>query len=105
MCDVGLRTEDLNWDTQILSEKAHGFKTFLVVGTTTADEDSDLVRDKRAFVFLKGADDTLKCGSNIGEVSDTTADDENFPFRIRLATANEIDCKMKNTCERMLIEN
>ena len=31
---MSLRTKDLDWDTQTLSEKTHSLKTFLVVWTT-----------------------------------------------------------------------
>ncbi len=85
---MSLRTKDLDWDAQTLSEKTHRLKTFLVVWTTTADEDFDLVVDEGIFVFLKGTDDTLEGSSNIGEVGDTTSDDKDFSFRIRLATGN-----------------
>ena len=33
--------------------------------------------DERAFLFLKGTDDTPEGSSNIGEVGNTTSDNEN----------------------------
>lgn len=89
--DMGIGTEDADRDTQALAEQAHGLETFLVVGATTTDKDLDLVRDQLIFELLKGADDALEGGSNVGEVGDTSSNDEDLALGVRCTTGNEIN--------------
>ena len=89
--DVGVGAVDLDGDAERLAEKAHGLETLLVVGATTADEDPDLVVDEGALVLLEGADDTLEGGSDVGEVGDTTTDDEELAVGARSPASDEVD--------------
>ena len=91
--NVGVGTEDTDRDTKGLSEKAHGLETLLVVGSSTTDKDLDLVGDQLVPELLEGADDTLEGGSNIGEVSNTSTDDEELSLGVRSAAGDEINYK------------
>lgn len=89
--DVSLGTVHLNRHTQRLSKKAHGLQTLLVVGATTTNEDLDAVVDQLLLVLLEGTDDTLEGGSDVGEVGNTTTNDENLALGIDFASGDQVD--------------
>jgi hypothetical protein len=88
---VGVGAEDADGDAQALTKETHGLETFLVVGTTTADEDLDRVVDKLVLVCLECTDDALEGSGDVGEVGDTTNDDEDLAIGVRSATGDEVD--------------
>ena len=51
---------------------------YLVIRTTSADENLSFMFLKLELVFLERSDDALECGSDVGEVGDSAADDELF---------------------------
>jgi hypothetical protein len=92
--DVGnmsVGTEDTDGNTQRLAEKAHRLETLLVVGSSTTNEDPDLVGDQLVPELLEGADDTLEGGSDIGKVGNTSTDDEDLSLWVGGATSDKID--------------
>lgn len=89
--NVGVGTEDADGDTQALTKETHSLETLLVVGTTTADEDLDFVVDELVLVLLESTNDALEGSSDVGEVGDTTTDDEDLAVGARGATGNEVD--------------
>ena len=88
---MGVGTEDADGNAQALTEETHGLETFLVVGTATADEDLDGVVDELVLVFLERTDDALEGSSDVGEVGDTTTNDEDLAIRVRSTTGDEVD--------------
>lgn len=89
--NVGLRAVDLDLDAKGLSEEAEGLETLLVVRSTTTDEDLDLVVDERLLELLERLDDALEGGGDIGEVGDSTSNDEDLALGVDVATADEAD--------------
>jgi hypothetical protein len=90
---VSVWSEDLDLDTECLSEKTHSFKSFLVVGTTSSNEDADFVGLKSTLVLLESANDTFKGGSDVGEVGNTSSDDEDLSILSGSASGDEVDWK------------
>lgn len=63
--DVHLWAENVHGEIQLLGDGLDVLETFLVVGTSTADPDLDLVLVKERGDFTKGADDTLECAGDL----------------------------------------
>ena len=57
-------------------------QSFLVVGASTADPDGDLVLIELTGDFTNSLDDTLECRSHVGEVGNTSTDEENLTLRV-----------------------
>jgi hypothetical protein len=74
------------------TEQAHSLETLLPVGATTADVDLRLVSDELCLEHGEGTNDAFECGSNVGEVSDTTTNDENLAIGARGRASEEVDC-------------
>ena len=89
--DVGVGAEDTDRDTEGLAKEAHGLETLLVVGTATTNEDLDLMSNELVLVLLEGADDSLEGRSDVGEVGDTTTNDENLAIGTGSAAGEEVD--------------
>lgn len=68
-------------------------RTHLVVGTSTSNKDLDTRVDELLLVLFQSANDALECRSDIGEVGDTTTDDENLALRTRGTTGDQVDCE------------
>jgi hypothetical protein len=49
--------------------------------------------DQGGLVLLESADDALESCSDVGEVGDTTADDQDLALRVRFSTSDQIDCQ------------
>ena len=49
--------------------------------------------DQRGLVLLESTDDALESRCDVGEVGDTTADDQNLAIRVRLATSDQVNCE------------
>ena len=87
---MAVGTEDADGDAQAVTE-THGLEIFLVVGTTTADEDLDGVVGELVLVFVERTDDALEGSSNVGEVGDTTTNDEDLAVGVRSTTGDEVN--------------
>ena len=61
-----------------LDALAHGAEALLVVGTTPAHVDLDLVHPEALLEVPDGLDDTLERFRHVGEVGNTTANDEHL---------------------------
>lgn len=92
--DVSFRSVNLDLDTERLAQQSHGFETFLVVGTTSSNEDSDLVSDQSLSVLFESLDDTLEGSSNVGEVGNTTTDDEDLALRVRSTSSDQVNDRL-----------
>lgn len=90
--DMRVGAVHLDGDAEGLAEEAHRLEALLVVGASTADVDTDLVGDERRLVLFQCTDDAFEGGGNIGEVGDTTTDDEDLAIGVRLAARDEINC-------------
>ena len=89
--NVRLGTVNLDRDAQALTQETHGLETFLVVGSTTTDEDADGVSDELVLIFFEGADNTLERGGDVCEIGNTTADDEDFAVRAGSTAGDKVD--------------
>lgn len=89
--DRRLGAVDLHEDTQRFTAETHSLESLLVVRTSTSHPDLDIVSKETLLVLLEGSDDTLECGSNVGEVGSTTANDEDLTFRVRGASGHKVD--------------
>lgn len=94
--DVGVGTKDTDGNAQALSEETHGFETLLVVGSSTSDEDLDLVGNQLVLELLESTDDALEGGGDIGEVGNTSSNDEDLSFGVGGTTSDEVDYKESN---------
>jgi hypothetical protein len=65
-------------------------QSFLVVGTSTADPDGDLVLVELTCNFTDSLNDTLEGGSHVGEVGNTTTDEQNLTLRVLRSTEHEV---------------
>ena len=91
LSDMSFGTINLDRNTERLAQQTHSLETLLVVGTTTTDVDFDLVIDKRSLELRKGTDDTLESSGNVGEVGDTTANDQDLSIRVRFSSGNKVE--------------
>lgn len=65
----------------------------MVVGSTTTNEDANLVELETSLVLLESRDDTLESSGNVGEVGNTSSDEEEFAFGVGSTSSHEIDCE------------
>jgi hypothetical protein len=49
--------------------------------------------DQGGLVLLESADDALESRCDVGEVGDTTADDQDLAIRVRFATSDQVNCE------------
>lgn len=66
-------------------------ETLLVVGTSTADPDLDLVLVEDGGDLAKSANDTLESAGNVGEVGNTTADEEDLAIGVCGGTQHQVE--------------
>ena len=59
--------------------------------TSSSNEDLDLVVDQRLLDLSKSLDDTLEGGSDVGEVGDTSTDDEDLSVGVNVSSSDERD--------------
>lgn len=90
--DVRLWAVHLDRNTKTFAEQAHGLETFLVVRTTSANKDFDVVSNQATLELFQGTDDALEGRGDIGKVGDTTADDKDLAIRVGRAASNKINC-------------
>lgn len=89
--DRRLGAVDFHEDTKRFTAETHSLETLLIVRTSTSHPDLDVVSNETLLVLLKGSDDTLESGSNVGEVGSTTTDDEDLTFGVRSASGHKVD--------------
>ena len=95
-------------ESELLTYALDVLETFLVVGACTTDPDLDVVLVEDGSDLTQSADDTFECGGNlcnvsrhsskkeyscktyVGEVGNTTADEENLAFRVDRGPKHEI---------------
>src|SRR5262245_38975964 len=88
--DVHLRTVHMHVETKFLADGLDVLETLLVVGTRTTNPDLDVVLDERRRNFPQGADDTLEGRRNVGEVGNTTANEEDLALGMLGGTEHEV---------------
>lgn len=89
--DVHLGAVDVHIEAELLSDALDVLETLLVVGTSTTDPDLDVVLDEERGDFPKGADDTLEGGRDVGEVGNTTTDEEDLALLVLRSTEHEVE--------------
>ncbi|WDK10560.1 hypothetical protein CGRA01v4_01839 [Colletotrichum graminicola] len=89
--DVHLRAEDLGVQTKFLSGGLHVLETLLVVGAGTTDPDLDFVLVELRGVVAEGANDTLECAGDVGEVGNTTTDEQNLARVVHGSAEHEVE--------------
>lgn len=82
----------MNLNTKRLTEQSHSLESFLIIRSTSSNEDSDLVLLKLMLVFLERSDDSLEGRSDVGEVGNSSTDDEDLSFFVGRSTSHQIDC-------------
>ena len=86
-----LRTEDVHVELELLADGLDVLETLLVVGASTADPDLDVVLNKERSDLTEGADDTLEGGGNVGEVGNTTTNEEDLALGVHGSTEHEVE--------------
>jgi hypothetical protein len=88
--DVHLGTKDVHVELELLTDGLDVLQTLLVVGASTADPDLDVVLDKERSDLTKGTDDTLESGGDVGEVGNTTTDEQDLALGVYGSTEHEV---------------
>lgn len=78
-------------ETQLLTDGLDVLETLLVVGTRTADPDLHLVLNEHGGDLADGADDTLEGGGDVGEVGNTTADEEDLAIGVGGGAQHQVE--------------
>lgn len=86
-----LRAVHLHVKTKLITNVLDELEAFLVVGTGTTHPNLDVVLDKQRGNLSQGLDDTLERGGDIGEVGDTTTDEENLALGAHRRTEHEVE--------------
>ena len=89
--DVHLGAKDLGIETELLCRSLEVLETLLVVGTGTTDPDLSVVLDESLAVLPEGLDDTLESAGNVGEVGDTTTDEEDLALVGHRSTEHKVE--------------
>lgn len=89
--DVHLGAEHVHVEAELLADALDVLETLLVVGAGTTDPDLDVVLDERGRDFPQGADDTLEGGGDVGEVGDTTTDEEDLAVGVLGGAEHEVE--------------
>lgn len=85
-----LGTEDVHVELELLTDGLDVLETLLVVGASTADPDLDVVLDEERSNLTEGTDDTLEGRGNVGEVGNTTTDEEDLALGVHGGTEHEV---------------
>lgn len=85
-----LGAKDLGVEAELLGGGLHVLETLLVVGAGTADPDLDLVLNELGSKVAEGADDTLEGAGDVGEVGNTTADEEDLALVAHGSAEHEV---------------
>ena len=82
---------DVHVEAKLLADVLDVLETLLVVRSSTTDPYLDLVFDKEGCDFPQGADDTLEGGGDVGEVGNTTTDEENLALLVLRGTEHKVE--------------
>lgn len=85
-----IRSVNVHVESQFLTNSLDVLKTFLVVRTSTTNPDLDLVFVEGGSHFPESANDTLECGSDVGEVGNTTTNEKNLSFGALRSSEHQI---------------
>lgn len=88
--DVHLWAVNLHVELELLSHVLDVLETLLEIGSGTTNPDLYVVLDEDLGKLSESADDTLECGSNVGEVGNTTSDEEDLALWIHGRSEHEI---------------
>jgi hypothetical protein len=89
--DVHLGAVDVHVEAELNADGLDVLQTLLVVGTSTADPDLDLVLNQDGGELADGANDTLESGGNVGEVGNTTTDEEDLALGVGGGAQHQIE--------------
>jgi hypothetical protein len=88
---VHLGAEDVHVEAELLADVLDVLETLLVVGTGTTDPDLDIVLNKEGCNFPQSANDTLECRCDIGEVGNTTTDEQDLALFVLRSAEHEVE--------------
>lgn len=88
--DVHLRTVHVHVEAKFLANGLDVLKTLLVVGTSTANPDLHLVLVEDGCDLTQGADDTLECGGDVGEVGNTTTNEQHLAVGVGRSPQHQV---------------
>jgi hypothetical protein len=88
---VHLRAVDLHVEAELASNALDVLQTLLVVGAGTTDPDLDIVLDEERGDFPQGTDDTLEGRGDVGEVGNTTTDEEDLALGVLGSAEHEVE--------------
>lgn len=86
-----LRAKHVHVEAQLLANGLDVLETLLVVGTSTADPDLDLVLVQDGGNFAESTDNTLECGCNVGEIGNTTTNEENLALGAHGSAEHQVE--------------
>ena len=89
--DVHLRTVHVHVQAELDTGRLDVLQTLLVVGTGTADPDLDLVLVQDGGDIANGTDDTLEGAGNVGEIGNTTTDEQNLALGVGGGTQHQVE--------------
>lgn len=89
--DVHIWTVDVHIELQLLADRFDVLQALLVVGTGTTDPDLDLVLEQGGAVLPQSTDNTLESRCDVGEVSNTTTDEEDLALLGERSTEHEVE--------------
>lgn len=85
-----LGSVDVHVEAKLDTDGLDVLETLLVVGTGTADPDLDLVLVEDGGDLADGADDTLEGAGNVGEVGNTSTDEEDLALGVGRGTQHQV---------------
>ena len=89
--DVHLRAVDMHVEAELLADVLDVLQTLLVVGAGTTDPDLDLVLKEEGCDFPQSANDTLEGRCDVGEVGNTTTDEQNLTLLVLRSAEHEVE--------------
>ena len=89
--DVHLGAVDVHVESELLTHGLDVLETLLVVGAGTTDPDLDLVLVQDRGDFSQSANDTLEGGGDVGEVGNTTTNEEHLALGVLGGTEHEVE--------------
>jgi hypothetical protein len=78
-------------EVKLLADALDVLETLLVVGTSTTNPDLHLVLDEEGCNFSQSADDTLECRGDVGEVGNTTTDEEHLALGVLRSAEHKVE--------------
>jgi len=82
---VCFRSKYEQGDSEILTNLSHNPKALLVVGPSPSHEYFYLMISDCCLELLQSSHDSFKCCSNVGEVSNSSSNDEDLPILMLLS--------------------